>query len=683
MGRPAQTTIKRFVSNVVEKPQVFFTANDKIVDQALGVAKHFYNTAKKNEELEFSPFPELLTEGFDRDQIWEEIATQNEPFLSYAKTTVAEFARKRKRSELEQELEAEQDDEEESVSGRSMDLDDDENEDSGSGYDNEEFLKASDDEAEQEGDEEEELGADDLEQDDDLEEEEINEEEEEISPKKKKRSEVDDDFFNLEEFNNWTEKQEELDMMSDREEEDDALDFDNDMNDEEDEDDDEDLGDVSEMKFEEFFLPANKKRTSAKPIKQVKFALDGGDDDEEGESRLDDEEDLEGLDKDEPLGDDDDDDDDEELIDQDEEDEEDKDEHSARDLFAADEEEEEEEDESSVHQKRLDRIKAQIEQFEQENIDAKHWTLRGEATAKSRPVNSLLEEDLEFDHSAKPVPVITQETTNALEDIIKKRILDNQFDDVERKQDPTLRPFLPSKRVNISDERSKRSLAELYEDDFVKQKTGDTTNEKDEALKQEHEEITSMFDSLCHKLDALSNFHFTPKAPKAEVTIVSDAPAISMEEVTPVNVSEATLLAPEEVYEKKQGDVKSKSEMSQDERKRAHAQKRKMKRKEKSMKEREMKLISKMNPGMGHKQAKMKAVKDLLGQKVTLRLIYYSISARFAKLECLLFRTWKLSRVNKGGISLLAFFNIKQYEKKIYTVMICTIPSLCVWAQKI
>ena len=106
------------------------------------------------------------------------------------------------------------------------------------------------------------------------------------------------------------------------------------------------------------------------------------------------------------------------------------------------------------------------------------------------------------------------------------------------------------------------------------------------------------------------------------MTIVSDAPAISMEEVTPVNVSDATLLAPEEVYEKKQGDVKSKTEMSQEERKRAHAQKKKLKRKEKAMKEREMKLINKMNPGMGHKHAKMKAVKELLGQKVNYYLYY-------------------------------------------------------------
>lgn len=96
--------------------------------------------------------------------------------------------------------------------------------------------------------------------------------------------------------------------------------------------------------------------------------------------------------------------------------------------------------------------------------------------------------------------------------MIKKRILDNQFDDVERKADPTAKPFLPSKRVEISDEKSQKSLAELYEEEYIKQKTNDQTNEKDEALKKEHGAITEMFNTLCQKLDALSNFHFTPKA---------------------------------------------------------------------------------------------------------------------------------------------------------------------------
>ena len=46
------------------------------------------------EQVQFSPFTELLTEGFDNDQIWEEIASQNEPFLDYAKTTLKQLNKK-------------------------------------------------------------------------------------------------------------------------------------------------------------------------------------------------------------------------------------------------------------------------------------------------------------------------------------------------------------------------------------------------------------------------------------------------------------------------------------------------------------------------------------------------------------------------------------------------------------
>lgn len=291
---------------------------------------------------------------------------------------------------------------------------------------------------------------------------------------------------------------------------------------------------------------------------------------------------------------------------------------SVRDLFGAEEEDEEETDgkAKSTFQKQQERLAAQIEEYEEENVSDKHWTLRGEANAKIRPVNSLLEEDLEFEHANKPVPVITEESTNTLEDVIKKRILENMFDDVERKVDPNLRPFVPSKRVEISDEKAKQSLADMYEDDFVRKQTGsEKVDVRDEALEKDHAEITELFTTLCHKLDALSNFHYTPKAPKPEMSIVSNSAAISMEEVTPVNVSDATLLAPEEVYEKKRGDVKTAAEMEQDERKRLRAQKKKLKRKEREMKERELKIKQKYNPQIGQRQEKKKAVKELLNQK--------------------------------------------------------------------
>lgn len=79
------------------------------------------------EQVQFSPFTELLTEGFDNDQIWEEIASQNEPFLDYAKTALKEFSKKPSSSTQKQSFT--DDDDEESLSGQSMDLDQAEDDD--------------------------------------------------------------------------------------------------------------------------------------------------------------------------------------------------------------------------------------------------------------------------------------------------------------------------------------------------------------------------------------------------------------------------------------------------------------------------------------------------------------------------------------------------------------------------
>lgn len=63
----------------------------------------------------------------------------------------------------------------------------------------------------------------------------------------------------------------------------------------------------------------------------------------------------------------------------------------------------------------------------------KPWVLNGEVSAKSRPMNSLLAEHLDFDVAMKLPEKITKETTNKLESLIKQRILDGLFDDPIRK----------------------------------------------------------------------------------------------------------------------------------------------------------------------------------------------------------------------------------------------------------
>lgn len=62
-------------------------------------------------------------------------------------------------------------------------------------------------------------------------------------------------------------------------------------------------------------------------------------------------------------------------------------------------------------------------------MNPKAWTLTGEATARERPKDSLLNVHLDFNTATKLPPVITKETTNAIEALIKQRVLDELFDD--------------------------------------------------------------------------------------------------------------------------------------------------------------------------------------------------------------------------------------------------------------
>lgn len=221
----------------------------------------------------------------------------------------------------------------------------------------------------------------------------------------------------------------------------------------------------------------------------------------------------------------------------------------AGDLFADEEEDVEDEATASMssHQRRLNALQEEITRLERENVGKKDWTLMGEAGSRARPENSLLEEDVEFESNRKSKPVNTPETTKSIEDLIKNRILENQFDDVQRRA--TLQPldYMPSKMLELSDQKSSRSLDQVYEDDFGG--VGDAQGQKlDKELQKEHEEIDQLYENLESQLDALSNAHFTPKAPKVSIQTISNAPTISMEESLPTTMSNGTQLAPEEVY---------------------------------------------------------------------------------------------------------------------------------------
>ncbi|NXT95704.1 MPP10 protein, partial [Anhinga rufa] len=262
----------------------------------------------------------------------------------------------------------------------------------------------------------------------------------------------------------------------------------------------------------------------------------------------------------------------------------------------------------SSFEKRQEKMSKKIKTLEEELLEEKPWQLRGEVTGQKRPENSLLEETVLFDHAVRMAPVITEETTFQLEDIIKQRILDEAWDDVVPKEKPKEEAFEYKKRITLDHEKSKLSLAEIYEQEYMKLHQQKTEEEEN----PEHKEIQEMMDSLFLKLDALCNFHFTPKPPVPEVKIVSNLPAISMEEVAPVAVSDAALLAPEEIKEKnKAGDVKTDAEKTPTDKKRERRKKKLRKRMKLREKEKRQKLLEKMKPEQGTKLSKKAAAAKL------------------------------------------------------------------------
>lgn len=176
----------------------------------------------------------------------------------------------------------------------------------------------------------------------------------------------------------------------------------------------------------------------------------------------------------------------------------------------------------TTYQKRLAALREEIAELEAQNVGKKDWTLMGEAGSRARPQNSLLEEDLDFDRVMKAVPVITEEVVQGLEERIKARILENNFDDVVRIRPRENKPFLPSRFLELQDTKSTQSLAQIYENDYVASQTeGAATDDRDGKLKKEHEEIDKLWENICGKLDALCNAHYIPKQVRIHLIVKS------------------------------------------------------------------------------------------------------------------------------------------------------------------
>ncbi|CAH2355473.1 U3 small nucleolar RNA-associated protein Mpp10p [[Candida] railenensis] len=214
----------------------------------------------------------------------------------------------------------------------------------------------------------------------------------------------------------------------------------------------------------------------------------------------------------------------------------------------------------SSFEKQQRQIQDEIAGLEAELVAEKKWNMKGEVSAKDRPQDSLLDDteshNLEFERTAKPVPVITQDVTESLEDMIRRRIKEENFDDLPKRLLANVASFHNRQKYELSETKSSKSLADIYEDEY--KGTGDSqaaSCEISEELQKQHDEISELFSSVTHKLDSLCSAHFIPKPnqfKQVEIKVTdsgaSASASINMEDSQPLHVEGDTALAPQEVY---------------------------------------------------------------------------------------------------------------------------------------
>ncbi len=215
----------------------------------------------------------------------------------------------------------------------------------------------------------------------------------------------------------------------------------------------------------------------------------------------------------------------------------------------------------STYERRQAKLAEEIRRLEAANVAKKEWTLSGEARAADRPLNSLLEEDLDFERTGKPVPVITAEVSESIEEMIKRRIINQEFDElIRRRPDAILDPSdnIRRGRFELDDNKAQQSLAQIYEEEHLRRVDPEGhPDQRNEKLRKEHEEIEALWKDVSGKLDALSNWHYRPKPAKPAINIVADVPTIAMEDARPTatvgssgtgTLARRSMLAPQEIY---------------------------------------------------------------------------------------------------------------------------------------
>ena len=207
-----------------------------------------------------------------------------------------------------------------------------------------------------------------------------------------------------------------------------------------------------------------------------------------------------------------------------------------------------------------------IEQIENKLIEKKSWQLQGEIRAHDREKNTLLEEDLEFQRGIQTKTKIGKEVNDNFEAIIKQRILDVAFDD--RSSSTYFNKLVVNEQIKdlpeLDFEKDKRGLIGVYEEQYKKSVMGiDEKKSKEDKVK---DQIKDLYRLICFSIDNMTRFQYNPT-----VIPLADKKATDgfiIDEKIPVVVSGDLLKdrkTYKEVYDAKDKELKSKAEMTKEE----------------------------------------------------------------------------------------------------------------------
>ncbi|SOV22994.1 U3 small nucleolar ribonucleoprotein protein MPP10, putative [Plasmodium sp. DRC-Itaito] len=247
------------------------------------------------------------------------------------------------------------------------------------------------------------------------------------------------------------------------------------------------------------------------------------------------------------------------------------------------------------------------EKIEKELVAEKHWSLKGEAYGYNRPKNSILnlnfeipklntynntlenknvgnmeitddddddEEDEEDDdnknknnNSSKKKENKMNTLNNEIETVVKQRIQNMLFDDVEKKtiEDIELEEINKNDEINFDNLNFSKSKISLV-DEYTQKYQEDIMNSqsKNKEINLQKIEIMNLFKKIMHACDSLSNDYFIPK-PILLNNKNNKMATLNIEDSVPMILSDKNKKTAEEIF--KPQHIKQPNELNKDEKK--------------------------------------------------------------------------------------------------------------------